>query len=72
MLETLAPLDPEDSLTLRCGSIAAEAVVVWQDNGRIGIRFVDPLSDREVTEQLCRAAAITTRRQEKTQTNSGL
>jgi hypothetical protein len=58
MLEVCAPLTEGTSLVLRCGSIDADAVVVWIKQLRIGLNFTAPLSERQIDEQLSRAAAI--------------
>ncbi len=63
MIESCATLVRGTSLSLRCGSIAANAVVVWTEGGRTGLTFSDLLSDREVAEQLSRTAAIAARRE---------
>jgi hypothetical protein len=62
MLETMAPVIPGNSVTLRCGTIAAEAKIVWKKTGRIGVKFCTQLSDAEVREQISRSAALDARR----------
>lgn len=62
MLETSARLHPGDSLSLRCGSIVADAMVVWARGWQIGVNFAYPLNERELAEQLSRTAAIASRR----------
>jgi hypothetical protein len=57
MLEVSAPLIEGASVFLRCGSIDAHAVVIWIRGLRMGIKFSAPLSERQIAEQLCRAAA---------------
>jgi hypothetical protein len=62
MLELSAPLTEGTTLLLRCGSIEAEAVVVWMKNLRIGVMFSAPLNGRQIDVQLSRAAALASRK----------
>jgi hypothetical protein len=57
MLEVSAPLAEGASLLLRSGSIDVHAVVVWIKRLRMGVKFSVPLSERQIAEQLSRAAA---------------
>jgi hypothetical protein len=57
MVELCAPFTEGTSLILRCGSIEVHAVVVWIRQLRMGIRFTAPVSERQIEEQLSRAAA---------------
>lgn len=61
MIECAASFPPAASFLLRCGSISAGAVIVWEKGGRYGVSFRSPLSDRQVTEQLSRNGAIGSR-----------
>lgn len=58
MLETMAPVIPGGSVIVRCGTIAAEAKIVWRRTGRIGVRFCTPLNEADVREQISRSAAL--------------
>lgn len=62
MIETPALLRTGMSVLLRCGSIFAQAVVVWSSGCQTGVNFVVPLNDRELAEQLARTAAMSSRR----------
>lgn len=62
MLVTSTPLHPGTPLSLRCGSIVADAMVVWTRGWQIGVNFAYPISDRELAQQLLRTAAMTSRR----------
>jgi hypothetical protein len=62
MLETIAPAIPGSRVTVRCGTIAAEATIVWRKTGRIGVKFCTQLTDAEVREQISRSAALDSRR----------
>lgn len=62
MIECSASLPRDSSFLLRCGSIAANADVVWEKSGQFGIKFRSPLSERQVTEQLSRNDAIASRK----------
>lgn len=62
MIECTASFPPAASFFLCCGSIAADAVIVWEKGGRCGVNFRVPLSERQVTEQLSRNDAIVSRK----------
>lgn len=62
MLETTAPLNVGKVATVRCGTITATATVVWKESHRVGVRFLSPLTDAEVEEQLSRSTAMAARR----------
>jgi hypothetical protein len=62
MLEVSAPLVQGTSLVLRCGSIDADAVVVWIKGLRMGVKFITPLSERRIAEQLSGEAAVASRK----------
>lgn len=62
MIECSASFPSAKSFLLRSGSIAADAVVVWEKSGRYGVNFRLPLSERQVTEQLYRNNAISSRK----------
>lgn len=67
MIETSALLHAGMPVTLRCGSIVADAIVVWSEGTQTGVNFAVPLSDRDLAEQLARTAAISSRRQPASQ-----
>lgn len=62
MIECSASFPPAASFFLRCGSIAADAVVVWEKSGRYGVNFRLPLSREQLTEQMSRNDAINSRK----------
>lgn len=62
MLETEAELEMEARITVRCGTICAEATVIWKDPDMIGVSFLAPLAQTEVDEQVSRADALAARR----------
>ena len=62
MLQTTGPLATGFRITLRCGAITADACVAWTAGDRIGVSFDRPLPEGELTEQLSRSSAISTRR----------
>lgn len=62
MIETSAVLHAGMPVLLRCGSIFAQAVVIWSSGCQTGVNFDVPLSDRELAEQLARTAAMSSRR----------
>lgn len=61
MIECSTSFPPAASFLLRCGSIAADAVVIWEKSGRYGVNFRLPLSEWQVREQLSRNGAICAR-----------
>lgn len=62
MLETSAPVVPGGRVRVRCGTISAEAQVIWWRSGRIGVKFLTPLTEAQVEEQLSRSVALQARR----------
>lgn len=70
MIECSACFPAATSFLLRCGSIAADSVVVWQEGGRYGVNFLLPLSEEQLTEQLSRNSAISSRRRLKGESDS--
>jgi hypothetical protein len=62
MLETLAEPEMGARMVLRCGTIAAEAKVIWKEPGILGVSFVSPLCEGDVDEQIARAEALAARR----------
>lgn len=65
MFELATLLPSRSRLIFRCGTISAEAVVAWQCDGKMGVKFCEELSDRDVQEQLFRSAAVAARRELK-------
>lgn len=61
LLECSAPLTPAAQIFLRCGSIAADSVVIWQNGSQFGVNFRFPLREEQVAEQLARNNAIVSR-----------
>lgn len=57
MVETGAPLACGGRLVLSCGTIEADATVVWNGQRTFGIRFLAPVRDAVVEQQLCRSQA---------------
>ena len=70
LIECAASFPPAATFLVRCGSIAADSVVVWQQNGRYGVNFRLPLSEEQVKEQLSRNSAISDRKLPKGEANS--
>jgi hypothetical protein len=61
MIETVASLRSDFPVTLSCGTLEAEAHIVWQRAERCGIRFLLPVDEERIVEQLGRSNAITDR-----------
>lgn len=36
--------------TIHCGMFAADAIIIWQACGKLGVRFTTPLTDAELDE----------------------
>lgn len=62
MIECSACLPSEALFLLRCGSISAASLVVWQRGAQYGVNFRLPLTEGQLTEQLSRHHAIESRR----------
>lgn len=62
MIETAAPLLVSSAISVGCGSISTDAVVVWKKFGRVGVRFLVPLAYHQLTEQVLRSRALEARR----------
>jgi len=62
MLETAAVVEAGSRVMLRCGTIDAEATVIWAESGGVGIRLLTRLTDSQIAEQLSRSAAMAARR----------
>jgi hypothetical protein len=62
MLETEAELQMNGRIIVRCGTVCAEAKVIWKNPGTIGVSFLAPLAQAEVDEQVSRAEALAARR----------
>lgn len=56
-VETAASLACGAQLVLSCGTIEADAAVVWGNLRTFGIRFLAPVRDTVVTQQICRSQA---------------
>ena len=65
LLECSAPLTPAAQIFLRCGSIAADSVVIWQNGSQFGVNFRFPLREEQVAEQLARNNAIISRQDKR-------
>lgn len=61
MLESSAPLSSGDIILLLCGTVNADAKVVWKDANRIGARFDAELAEIQVREQILRSQALALR-----------
>lgn len=57
MVETAASLDCGAQLVLSCGTIESDAAVVWCNRQSFGIRFLAPVRDTVVEQQICRSRA---------------
>lgn len=62
LIKCSASFRPGASFSLHCGSIAADASVVWQDGDLFGVGFRSSLSEVELAEQLFRNRAVESRK----------
>lgn len=58
MLEITLPPPVRSSVAFKCGSISADAEIVWVKNGIIGINFKLPIANDQIREQISRYAAL--------------
>ena len=61
LIQTNALLPVHSRIKLRCGTIDATAFVVWRYSDRCGVKFVQPLKDSQLIEQISRTAAVKSR-----------
>jgi len=62
MLETEAEPDVGATAIFQCGTISAQATVIWRNPGKIGLSFIAPLTGSQVDEQISRGEALAARR----------
>ena len=62
MIATSAPLSAQTKIEFQCGSICAGGAVIWQRQSEFGIRFDQPISERQLSEQVLRSDAASSRR----------
>jgi hypothetical protein len=53
MVHGYAEVGPDDRLALACSGWSRRAHVTWMTNKRMGVRFLQPLSARELSATLC-------------------
>ena len=58
MVETAAALARGSRLVLSCGTIEANATVVWHDGQTFGLRFAAPVNDAVIRQQIDRSQAM--------------
>ena len=56
-VETAASFACGAQLVLSCGTIEADATVVWCDQQSFGIRFLAPVQGTVIAQQVCRSQA---------------
>ena len=62
MIVTAAPLISRSRIEIHCGTICCPGVVLWQQQSNFGIKFRKPIGERQLSEQILRAAAMAVRR----------
>lgn len=65
-VETAASISRRCRVTLRCGQINAEAIVIWVETDRVGVRFLNRQSWSDIAELIARHEAVRTRHQSST------
>jgi hypothetical protein len=63
MVQTRAPLELGDHVTVRGGTVRAEGTVAWEEDNLLGIEFDTPLEEDDVARQILRSNAVAHRRQ---------
>jgi hypothetical protein len=58
MLEMGVPLLVRSRVVVNCGTISAEAVVIWNKDNMLGVKFREPITEVQVREQISRCAAL--------------
>jgi hypothetical protein len=61
LLETAADLPRGASVVLSCGTIEANATIVWASHGSFGIRFAAPVRETVLEQQVKRSQAASAR-----------
>lgn len=61
LIETSASVPLHARFDLRCGTIATRAFVVWRDSTRYGVKFLQPLTEAQLVEQVSRTSALKAR-----------
>jgi hypothetical protein len=65
MVETRAPLVIHSKIEFHCGSICTTGYVLRQAGSIFGIKFSQPISDRQLSEQVSRSKGVTNRRENR-------
>ena len=58
MIVTSAPLAIAMKIEFQCGTICARSTVLWQRRSDFGIKFDEPICERQLDEQVLRSNAI--------------
>jgi len=62
MIATSAPLTTLSRIEFHCGTIWSRGIVLWQRQSDFGIKFRNPICERQLSEQISRFAAVASRR----------
>lgn len=57
MIVASAALSRQMKIEFQCGTICAAGTVIWQRGDLFGIKFDEPISKRQLTEQVFRSSA---------------
>jgi hypothetical protein len=61
MIVTSAPLTTRSRIDFHCGTICGQGIVLWHMQSDFGIKFKTPISERQLSEQISRTAAVASR-----------
>lgn len=61
MIMTSAPLLSYSRIEFQCGTICSRGIVLWQRHSDFGIKFRQPICERQLSEQISRSAAVANR-----------
>lgn len=62
MIVTSAPLTTLSRIEFQCGTICSRGIVLWRRQSDFGVKFRQPICERQLCEQITRFAAVVSRR----------
>jgi hypothetical protein len=63
MIETAAQLGTGTRIRFSCGTIRVDSVIVWVAQDKNGLKFLKPVADWQLAEQVSRSDALLRRRE---------
>lgn len=58
MIVATAALSRQMKIEFQCGTICADGTVIWQRDDLFGIKFDQPISERQLSEQVFRSDGV--------------